>query len=264
MSENEFETENMASIEPSSKEQFLRLVPENSRDALAKLQTASEMTTNSLMIALRQTKPQDWVLMGKAYYLEASGVERIRGVLGLYIRNKSYKKEELPNGHYAYIFTATGGSTFLDGLYGKEITIEMNGARASDDKLFSKQAVTYPMDVLKSAESNFLVRLAKALFGFGNFTEEDLKKMGVNTSKITTVTYEKGAEGGVKQGCISEPQAKRLYALCSSNNIPAESIKKYLKEKYNVDSSKDIQRTDYEKICNWFQAGGVEQPKEGQ
>jgi hypothetical protein len=263
MSENEFNIENEASVEKDENINFLALAPQNSAKAIEKLNTVMEIIDKAKRAALQRTVPQDWVCMGGKYYPQATAVEKIRSIFGLYFVNMSITKEDFQDGNYAFICKGTAGSTFLDKLYGKT-TIEIEGCRSSGDQFFSKQAVTDPMDVRKSSYANFQVRAAKALLGLGNYTAEDLKAMGVNVGEITNVKYEKGAEGGVKQGCISEPQAKRLYALCSSNNIPAESIKKYLKDKYNVDSSKDILRKDYEAICNWVQAGGVEQPKEGQ
>ena len=38
-----------------------------------------------------------------------------------------------------------------------------------------------------------------------------------------------------------------------SSGMPEDQLKKYLKEKYKVENSKDINRSDYEAICAYVQ-----------
>ena len=260
MSENEFETENMASIEIDENKNFLALSPQNSAKALQKVDALTKVVDGAVRLALQRTCAQDWVNMGGKWYLQASGVEKVRSVFGLYFKSMSTIKEDFGDGTYAYITTGTAGCKLLDNLYG-ETTVQIEGCRSSADQFFSKQAVTDPMDVRRASYANFTVRAAKALLGFGNYTTADLQAMGVKVGDSTKVTYEKGAEGGVKTGCISAPQGKRLWAICQANSITEPVIKKYLKDKYNINSSAEILRKDYETICNWLEAGGVEQPK---
>jgi hypothetical protein len=263
MSENEFNIENEASVEIDENKNFLALSPQNSAKALQKVDALTKVVDGAVRLALQRTVAQDWVNMGGKWYLQASGVEKVRSVFGLYFKNMSTIKEDYPDGNYAYITSGTAGSKLFDNLYG-ETTVQIEGCRSSSDGFFSKQATTDPMDVRRASYANFTVRAAKALLGFGNYTTEDLKKMGVNTSKITTVTYEKGAEGGGNPDLISKPQAQRLYAMCKQYNVQDAAIKKHLLDRYKVDSSTKIKRSDYQAICDWVEAGGVEQPKEGQ
>jgi hypothetical protein len=257
---DEFSIENEASIEMDENKNFLALSPQNSIKALQKVDALTKVVDGAVRLALQRTVAQDWVNMGGKWYLQASGVEKVRSVFGLYFKSMATIKETFADGTYAYITSGTAGCKLLDNLYG-ETTIQIEGCRSSADQFFSKQAVTDPMDVRRSSYANFTVRAAKALLGFGNYTTADLQAMGVKVGDSTKVTYEKGAEGGVKTGCISEPQAKRLWALCKANSISEIAIKKYLKETYSLDTSKNILRKDYETICNWVEAGGVTQPK---
>lgn len=50
-------------------------------------------------------------------------------------------------------------------------------------------------------------------------------------------------------GHISEPQRKRLFALCKEHGISTEDLKAFLAEVYHYTSTTDITATDYEEIC---------------
>lgn len=51
---------------------------------------------------------------------------------------------------------------------------------------------------------------------------------------------------------ISEPQAKRLYAIAKSNGYSDEDLKKHLFENYGVNSSREVEKDCYEDICSHF------------
>jgi len=50
---------------------------------------------------------------------------------------------------------------------------------------------------------------------------------------------------------ITEPQRNRLYAISKKAQISDDKIKAYLKEKYDIESSRFIKKRDYPKICEW-------------
>jgi len=54
---------------------------------------------------------------------------------------------------------------------------------------------------------------------------------------------------------ISEAQAKRLYALCSSVKAPHDKVKAFIKTAYGYDSSRDIKKEHYEAICKKVECG---------
>lgn len=54
---------------------------------------------------------------------------------------------------------------------------------------------------------------------------------------------------------ISEPQRKRLYAIAMGAGMTQESFKSWLSDKFGYESSKDIDRGDYEKICEAAKKG---------
>lgn len=265
---NEYEVENKASVdlvEATPRQQFLGITPDRATDALLKIQNVSEILDKAVRIALRRTRPQDWVKMGDKFYLEASGVEKIRGVFGLYFRDRVVVREDMPDGTYAYICSGIAGCKLLDGLFGESITVDIEGARSSGDAFFAKQdREPDPMDIRKSAYANFIVRASKTLLGLGNYTEADLQEMGVSISKVTRVEYKKGAEGGGDKTFISEAQRKRLFAIAKKNGVTETQIKTHLKLFYKVESTEKIKRGDmYNNIVAWAESGGKQVEPEG-
>lgn len=266
--ENEFEIENKASIDIKQEESnkgFLTTAPQNAQKALEKIDNITKILDSSIRLSLQRTYAQDWVKMGDKYYLQASGVEKIRGIFGIYFRDretvKEVFKEENADGtlreYYAYITTGKAGSKLLDSLYG-EATIEIEGIRSSIDPFFTaKGRSPDPMDVRKASFANFQVRAVKALLGLGNYTAKDLQKFGVTVSEVTEVKYEKGAEGGGNPDVISDPQRKRLFAICKAKTLSTENLKVYLKQKFKIDSTEAIKRKDYEAICTAVESGSV-------
>lgn len=51
--------------------------------------------------------------------------------------------------------------------------------------------------------------------------------------------------------CISEAQAKRFFAIYRGAGKTDDEAKAMLKEIYNIESSKQIKRADYEALCSW-------------
>ena len=61
---------------------------------------------------------------------------------------------------------------------------------------------------------------------------------------------------------ISEPQAKRLFCIARDAGVTPDTLKEYLTTKYDISSSTDILRRDYDAICEWAAAGGQEPPED--
>jgi len=49
-----------------------------------------------------------------------------------------------------------------------------------------------------------------------------------------------------KKQQLSDAQIKRLYAIASSNGISNEDVHKFIKKKYNLDSTKDLTKEQYD------------------
>ena len=54
---------------------------------------------------------------------------------------------------------------------------------------------------------------------------------------------------------ISDAQRKRLYAIAKNAGFEDDQIKADLKAQFGYEHSKDIKRSEYEAVCNFFQGG---------
>jgi hypothetical protein len=61
---------------------------------------------------------------------------------------------------------------------------------------------------------------------------------------------------GTAVAVITEPQRKRLWALCKEHEVEADRLKDFLFQKFAFAHSKDIRRDCYELVCAWIVAGG--------
>ena len=229
---------------------------------IKRVEAITKAIDGAVKVSLQRTNYSDFVKMGGKFYLQASACQKIRSVWGIYFRNKEVIKETNADGTYGYYVTGVVGSQLLDRFYGKEITIEADGGRSSKDPFFTgKDGLKEPdpMDVRKAAISNFEARAISSFLGLKNFTEDDLRKNGIDVSKITGVEYQKGAEGGGNTALISEPQRKRLFAMCKTAGISESFLKERLQKLYKIDSTSKIARKDYEAICAWVEKGGVDE-----
>jgi len=220
----------------------------------------------AVKVSIQRTNFQDWMKVaskgGKiSYYLQATGAQKVRTIWGIYYRNRQVTKEQGENGTYSYVVEGEVGSSVLDNLYGQPITLQIDGGRSSSDGFFSSNNRTPdPMDVRKSAVSNWEARAICTLLGLKNMTEADLIKNGVDVQKIAGYEFNAGAEGGGQSagvaGVISDPQAKRLWAICKENNVSDARIKAHIFVKYKYNSSKEIEKKNYDEIVKWVQRGG--------
>ena len=237
----------------------------DSQKAIARIGAITAVIDGCAKISIQRTNHLDWVrqvarakdgTLKESFYLQATGARKVRPIFGIYYRNRAVTKEALPEGEYAYLVTGEVGSKVLDQLYG-EVTIEVDGGRSSSEAFFTgrdgKKAVDM-LDVRKAALSNWEARAVTALLGLGNLSEEDLKRNGIDTSKIAKAEYQGGAEGGGQTGLISEAQAKRLYAISRSANVAEQSVKELL-ARYGWAHSSQIARAKYDEVCAVVQGG---------
>lgn len=242
----------------------------DSQKAIARISSIAQVIDGCVKVSIQRTNPQDWVrnsrfdrASGKrleSFYLQASGAQKIRPIWGIYYRDRHVTKEVNPDGTYSFIVTGSIGSKVLDQLYG-EVVIEIDGGRSSNDAFFTgRDGMREPdsMDVRKASLANWEARAVTALLGLKNLTAADLTRNNIKVEDIPGVEYKGGAEGGGQTELISEPQRKRLFAICKSSHVAETFIKDHLQKTYKIDSTSKILRKDYDAICEWAQKGGVE------
>jgi hypothetical protein len=256
-------------------------------------------------IAMKFTKPTDWVIMGKRdinnpakAYLCASGCANIGNKAGVCTqvyknrvkitkgnttieREEAYEVRELKNEHYIIIFHGKFWRYANPDFFVEEV-----GSRRSNDPFFTKKGgVTLAAsqinfgDVLRAAKTNWYNRGIKNLLGLPVFDESELSNINIGgkQEQIPRVSFKskkadrgdyshapknqdtKKVSEGFKhiEGCITEPQMRRLFYILSKGATSQEErkerytkIKKIIKEVAGVEHTNEIIWQHYEDICN--------------
>lgn len=87
---------------------------------------------------------------------------------------------------------------------------------------------------------------------------EEVRDNLTEPSNVHTASPPKPKSSSPQGGCITEPQGRRLFAISRSNGVSDEQLQGYLLNNYNIQSSSEIKRSDYEAICAWAEKGGQE------
>lgn len=152
-----------------------------------------------MKIAVKRTNSLDWVDQNGKPYLCGSGAEKIMPVFGISMRNPSFEKTfstDDQGQYYMYIYQG------IFSWQGGEIVAV--GTCTSRDKFFAwdSQAKEYkPLskvdesNVMKSAYTNMIGNGVTRLLGIRNLTWDQVKNMGIDSSKVAKVDYNKGSQG---------------------------------------------------------------------
>jgi len=67
---------------------------------------------------------------------------------------------------------------------------------------------------------------------------------------------------GFKQlaGCISEKQAKRMFAIANRATVEQQALHDYLID-LGIEHTNQIKKSEYDMICKWCENGGQEEPR---
>lgn len=235
------------------------------------------------LISLKLTSVHDWVDENGKPFLQASGAKKLMKIWGAKISSMRMEIEtDKGTGLPLYRFWGRAQSDVL------KVDIEVLGGRNANDSFFTSQTKLDLLDVQKAAYNNFIGRAIKAVIGLDNLTWEEIEEMTSNRitkAKATgKVTYKTGTQESQKvntapqgqqssqngqptqttqqtQGkasgdVISEAQGKRFYAIAKGAGWSDQEIKDYLKREYGIEHSRDIKKSDYEKICAAIQSKG--------
>jgi len=216
------------------------------------------------ILCLKVTNQNDWENLGGNAYLKASGCKKIARLFGVSSEIKNITKEfsnDDKGSFYIYTYTML---FHLKNPSGAIETIQEIGTKSSRAQFFAKAGGVFKpssevdeTNIKKSAFTNCFARGLKTLLGMDTLTFDQLQSSWANTEhkveRINKITYASGGQGG---GKISEAQGKRLFAIAKQANITNDQLKDYLMTNYNIDSSRDIEKKDYEDVCAWAQAGG--------
>lgn len=204
-----------------------------------------------ITLALKITNDNDWVDFQGKPYLQSSGAQKVARLFGVCWREMKTEKIRSEDEKGSFYFYKT---TALFYLNGKNDLVEATGTCSQKDKFFSSAGgQTKPVseidetNIMKSAITNCISNGVTSLLGLKNLTWDQVRSGGID--KVSKVNYASGGSGG---GVISEAQGKRLFAMSKEFGKTPDQVKEYIGS-LGYESSKDIKKSDYEKICNWIE-----------
>ena len=247
------ETQNQLSVIDNTNEMA---TAEDLELAVKKAERTIELVSKIKTLVFKLTNNNDWVDMQGKPYLQSSGAEKVARPFGVSWKLEKPIRETIADEKGTYYMYSCKGQFTLGGK-----TIEVIGTCSQKDKFFGRDKSSETgikpaseideTNIIKKATTNTIAKGIATILGIRNLKWEELEAAGIHRDKSTKVTYATGGAGG---GKISDAQAKRLFAIMKSSGMKEEDLKKYLKEKYKVESSKDINRSDYEAICKYVES----------
>lgn len=202
---------------------------------LAAIEKNVEFYNKVKVIALKLTKPSDWVDLGGNPYLMDRGTENIAVAFGVDISDVRLSMEwaEDAKGRY-YSFIAAGKA------YSKKLGryVEDIGVCSQRDKFFGKIGDKFKeieevdmSNVRRKAVTNLYNRLIKRVIGLMGVTFDDLVQAGIKKEQLGKVEYRAGAQ----KAADLTPEGKDTKAtldqmlLRMANNDKAE-VEKLIKK----------------------------------
>lgn len=229
---------------------------------IQEIEKGVELFNRIKIVALKLTKPTDWVDQGGSMYLMDRGSENIAIAFGVDISGLEMKMEWVddPKGRY-YAFVASGKA------YSRKLGrwVEDIGVCSQRDKFFGKIGDKFKeiedvdmANIRRKAVTNLYNRLIKRVVGLSGVTVDDLKASGMDVSKIGRVEYKGGSQ---KVQAELTPEGKDLRAklgnmlLMMANNDKAAAAK--LLEKYSFwkgDDGKEHSMSTLDKMSEKWMA----------
>lgn len=220
-----------------SGEMSLITVPQkgiNIERELAEIEKNIELFNRIKIVALKLTKPQDWVDQSGNPYLMDRGAENIATAFGVDVSGLDVKMlwHEDDLGRY-YSFEANGKA------YSKKLGryVEDIGTCSQRDKFFGYDSKKKEfreiqsidmMNVKKKAVTNLHVRLIKRVTGITNCTFDDLEQAGMDISKIGKIDYSKEKKLTDKGKEIREKVGNMILELSNNDKkIASDKLKQY-------------------------------------
>lgn len=169
-------------------------------DVLAVIEKRNQMLSRILAYAIGATHAGQWTDQGGKPYPTAAAAEVMARRCAVKISNVQTNKVPSSDdkGHfYMYVATATAS---LPGGYD---SIEAMGTCSSRDTFLGTETRSgRPLseidegNILKAAYSNMLVNAITRLLGVRSLSWEQLRELGIDSSQVAKVSFDRGAKGG--------------------------------------------------------------------
>jgi len=234
---------------------FAEAVGFQTKEEVDRFMEAAERKVDMLqklkIIALKATKPSDWVDEAGSPYLQATGSEAVAHVFGLSITSHRSEKiwaDDSEGRYYIYKHYAQIG------LAGRVMDIQ--GKCSQRDKFLSmkygKRVEPDETNIDQKAYSNMLGNGIKRFLGLRNITWEELEEVNIARSDVKSVEYGKkasdkagaGKSGGKKEGekstgTIDEARIELRAIIEKLYGIGDEDIQKGVRELSGFTNDKD-------------------------
>lgn len=186
--------------------------------AVAQFAATAKALAQLVPATIKQTKPQDWVQMGKGVYLQGTGADRVAILWGIVFGEPRIERVQLEGGHFKFVVSGPMMSQLAYRLTGGGVFQSIFGSRASTDpffrpggrdgvdengvitrgefegQVFSPGKHIDEGDVRKAAWENWKARGVSMICGLRNLTPADLAAADVKAG--SSVEYGKGGKGG--------------------------------------------------------------------
>ena len=247
-------------MQPQTEEDAPFLPATLDQDYLTKFERGVENYKRFIAACYRLTNESHWLNHGTrdqpVYYLQSPGAEALMGPLGISFGDLRYRREEKEDEKgFFYVWWCEGEATSR--------TLQKSGHYIgycdSRDQFFNARKNWTPEtgegDIRKSAFSNWTVNAVTRLAGLRKPRAESLTAAGLDLNKIPGVDYSGRKTAETEGDVITEPQRKRLWAICKTAGVNEERLKAYLAP-LGYTSTAAVKKMDYEGICSWAAAGG--------
>lgn len=233
---------------------------------VGRLEKAVKLYERYIVAVLRMSRPSHWICHESKdrtrYSLQGPGAEKMAIPLGINFEKPTITKTEGADetGSY-YIYWCEGYAewprTGRRGWY--------FGSCDSRDQFFSAKPGWNPKlgepDVRKSAFTNWQINAIARLVGLRDPDPALLEAAGIKLAEIEKPDYSGRKRPEDDVTVISEAQRKRLWAICKEQHVSEETLRIYLHDRHKFKSTSEITRGHYDKIVEWVQRGGQEEPK---
>ena len=96
-----------------------------------------------------------------------------------------------------------------------------------------------------------------AMLGLAPVDDDAQQLMPKQEAVAPTKTYDPSTDERV----VTMPQLKRLNAMMNSNNWTRDQLKKTCSSLYNIDSSKELSRDQYDNLCKLIETSSYGEPE---
>lgn len=222
-------------------------------DILAAANRRIAQLDNIVKLSISRTNTNDWVDQSGKPYLTCSGAEKIARLFGVCWKDVKSDKIITSDEQGQYYFYEFSGVFTL----GAD-SITAVGTCSQKDQFFAKSGGQMkPLseidetNIRKAAYSNMVVNGVTRILGIRNLTWDEVKAGGIDPSKASKVTYDKGQKDNNK---ISQAQFNRFYAIYKDSGKTEQEVNDFIAQ-FNIKDPHDLIGKDYNKVIEWLKGG---------